>query len=600
MNARRWWTRRATGTSPRSSASPRRAAPLLRRRSAHQGHVGRRRHPGPPARGDRAAFASSSASRIGSRKASCARARGPATSPRCSRTRACRRSSPCCRTSSRRSIRRRIPRSAPRGCWQFMRSTGRRYMRIDNAIDDRLDPFRSTEAAAQLLRLQLSRARHLAARAHRLQPRRRRHAPREGRGGQRMTSRRSSATTRARRSASPPATSTCRSSRRSRSTATPKSTSATSSRWPEVKFQEITTPSFVLDRLAGAHREGRARAAALARILRCCRPCGRRAPRPEGLSPASAARRREVDLGAAGSTTRARPSSTPVSRRIAATRFARGDTMAIRRCELRRQRRGARRAQRPQRECEAANGSTADRAVDAGRDGCRCGICSAARACCAGFSGGRRGDCWYGEIEAARSTSFAGATRFRRSPKRVGPVRGADPEDQRASRIRNYIYEGQKLALAEPGEAVPPAAVASAAATAAATASATPPPRFDCAGGCFELLRRPSDCCAGSAGRRSRRRRWSLLRRRRLAACRPNRPSVRAMKTPKPSRRPSRPADARGACFRRAGRSARPGARPGGRNADHGRPDRLLRRQGRHHRRRRRRNARALRRLAAA
>jgi membrane-bound lytic murein transglycosylase D len=37
------------------------------------------------------------------------------------------------------------------GLWQFMRSTGRRYMRIDGAIDDRLDPFRSTEAAAQLL-----------------------------------------------------------------------------------------------------------------------------------------------------------------------------------------------------------------------------------------------------------------------------------------------------------------------------------------------------------------------------------------------------------------------------------------------------------------
>ena len=37
------------------------------------------------------------------------------------------------------------------GLWQFMRSTGRRYMRIDDAVDDRLDPFRSTEAAAQLL-----------------------------------------------------------------------------------------------------------------------------------------------------------------------------------------------------------------------------------------------------------------------------------------------------------------------------------------------------------------------------------------------------------------------------------------------------------------
>jgi membrane-bound lytic murein transglycosylase D len=37
------------------------------------------------------------------------------------------------------------------GLWQFMRSTGRRYMRIDSAVDDRLDPFRSTEAAGQLL-----------------------------------------------------------------------------------------------------------------------------------------------------------------------------------------------------------------------------------------------------------------------------------------------------------------------------------------------------------------------------------------------------------------------------------------------------------------
>jgi membrane-bound lytic murein transglycosylase D len=37
------------------------------------------------------------------------------------------------------------------GLWQFMRSTGRRYLRIDSAVDDRLDPFRSTEAAAQLL-----------------------------------------------------------------------------------------------------------------------------------------------------------------------------------------------------------------------------------------------------------------------------------------------------------------------------------------------------------------------------------------------------------------------------------------------------------------
>ena len=37
------------------------------------------------------------------------------------------------------------------GLWQFMRSTGRRFLRIDNNVDERLDPFRSTEAAAQLL-----------------------------------------------------------------------------------------------------------------------------------------------------------------------------------------------------------------------------------------------------------------------------------------------------------------------------------------------------------------------------------------------------------------------------------------------------------------
>jgi membrane-bound lytic murein transglycosylase D len=37
------------------------------------------------------------------------------------------------------------------GLWQFMRSTGRRFLRIDDAVDERMDPFRSSEAAAQLL-----------------------------------------------------------------------------------------------------------------------------------------------------------------------------------------------------------------------------------------------------------------------------------------------------------------------------------------------------------------------------------------------------------------------------------------------------------------
>lgn len=37
------------------------------------------------------------------------------------------------------------------GVWQFMRSTGKRYLRIDNAIDERNDPIAATWAAAELL-----------------------------------------------------------------------------------------------------------------------------------------------------------------------------------------------------------------------------------------------------------------------------------------------------------------------------------------------------------------------------------------------------------------------------------------------------------------
>ena len=35
--------------------------------------------------------------------------------------------------------------------WQFMRSTGVRYMRIDHIVDERRDPFLATDAAARLL-----------------------------------------------------------------------------------------------------------------------------------------------------------------------------------------------------------------------------------------------------------------------------------------------------------------------------------------------------------------------------------------------------------------------------------------------------------------
>lgn len=37
------------------------------------------------------------------------------------------------------------------GMWQFTRSTGRRYMRIDHIVDERRDPFLSTHAAVRLL-----------------------------------------------------------------------------------------------------------------------------------------------------------------------------------------------------------------------------------------------------------------------------------------------------------------------------------------------------------------------------------------------------------------------------------------------------------------
>lgn len=37
------------------------------------------------------------------------------------------------------------------GMWQFMRSTGKRYMRIDNVVDERLDPYKASVAAANFL-----------------------------------------------------------------------------------------------------------------------------------------------------------------------------------------------------------------------------------------------------------------------------------------------------------------------------------------------------------------------------------------------------------------------------------------------------------------
>ena len=39
------------------------------------------------------------------------------------------------------------------GMWQFIPETGQRYLRIDNVLDERLDPYASTDAAVQLLAL---------------------------------------------------------------------------------------------------------------------------------------------------------------------------------------------------------------------------------------------------------------------------------------------------------------------------------------------------------------------------------------------------------------------------------------------------------------
>lgn len=38
------------------------------------------------------------------------------------------------------------------GLWQIMPATGRRYLRVNNVIDERLDPYKATSAAAQLLK----------------------------------------------------------------------------------------------------------------------------------------------------------------------------------------------------------------------------------------------------------------------------------------------------------------------------------------------------------------------------------------------------------------------------------------------------------------
>ncbi len=44
-----------------------------------------------------------------------------------------------------------VSKAGAAGLWQFMPATARRYLRVDEAVDERLDPYKSSEAAASLL-----------------------------------------------------------------------------------------------------------------------------------------------------------------------------------------------------------------------------------------------------------------------------------------------------------------------------------------------------------------------------------------------------------------------------------------------------------------
>jgi membrane-bound lytic murein transglycosylase D len=56
------------------------------------------------------------------------------------------------------------------GLWQFTRSTGRIFLRVDNVIDERMDPFAASDGGP-FVALELQHARFLAARDYRVQPR---------------------------------------------------------------------------------------------------------------------------------------------------------------------------------------------------------------------------------------------------------------------------------------------------------------------------------------------------------------------------------------------------------------------------------------------
>ena len=139
------------------------------------------------------------------------------------------------------------------GMWQFMRGTGRRFLRIDAVGRRAARSLSRDRGRGALPRTELHRARQLAARADRVQPRPGRHAARAGAARHERHRTSSCASTTAARSASPRATSTSRSWRRWRSTAIRRSSSARSAATPRDTSRVLDVPNFVpASRIAAA------------------------------------------------------------------------------------------------------------------------------------------------------------------------------------------------------------------------------------------------------------------------------------------------------------------------------------------------------------
>ncbi len=269
------------------------------------------------------------------------------------------------------------------GLWQFMRSTGRRYMRIDNAIDDRMDPFRSTEAAAQLLAynyrllgtwpLALTAYNHGAAGMRRAK---------EAMGTDDIEKI-------VRNYKSPSFGFASRNFYVSFLAAleidrNPEKYFGNVEALPEVRFQEITTPSFIsigsLERIVKVER------AQLRKLNPALLPTvwngARHVPKGYRLRLPMDGEKWTSELLAQRLAPAEQYAGQPQDRRH---KVRSGETMTSIAAELRRDGRGARRAERIERERQTEDGSAADRAIDARCDGGRRCFFSAACACSAGF-----------------------------------------------------------------------------------------------------------------------------------------------------------------------------------------------------------------------